>query len=258
MVRQSKKPIIYAGGGIISSGAAPHLKAFAERTGIPVALTLLGLGGFPSEHFLCLQMLGMHGTVYANYAINEADLLLALGVRFDDRVTGKVERVRQARQDRPHRHRPVGDQQEQGRPPADRRRRESRLARPEYDAGRGRRPPAPRTGQFADWMRQIEALARGGAAALRRPRRRHPAAVRHPAALADPQGPRPARRHDRHDGRRPASDVGGAVFPLQPAAALGHQRRPRHDGLRPAVGDGRPGGPPAARRSSTSTATAVS
>ncbi len=89
-VRQSRKPMIYAGGGIISSDAAPHLRAFAERTGIPVALTLHGLGGFPSEHFLCLQMLGMHGTVYANYAVNEADLLLALGVRFDDRVTGKV------------------------------------------------------------------------------------------------------------------------------------------------------------------------
>jgi acetolactate synthase-1/2/3 large subunit len=90
MIRASRKPIIYAGGGVTSSNAAPYLKAFAERTGIPVALTLLGLGGFPSEHFLCLQMLGMHGTVYANYAINDADLLLALGVRFDDRVTGKV------------------------------------------------------------------------------------------------------------------------------------------------------------------------
>jgi acetolactate synthase-1/2/3 large subunit len=89
-VRQSKKPIIYAGGGIISSGSAPLLRQFAERTGIPVALTLLGLGGFPNEHYLCLHMLGMHGTVYSNYAINEADLLLALGVRFDDRVTGKV------------------------------------------------------------------------------------------------------------------------------------------------------------------------
>ncbi len=90
MVRKSERPIVYAGGGVISSNAAAHLKTFADRTGIPVALTLLGLGGFPSEHFLCLQMLGMHGTVYANYAINEADLLLALGVRFDDRVTGKV------------------------------------------------------------------------------------------------------------------------------------------------------------------------
>ncbi len=89
-MRQSRKPIVYAGGGIIASGAAPCLKTFAERTGIPVALTLLGLGGIPSDHFLCLQMLGMHGTVYANYAINDADLLLALGVRFDDRVTGKL------------------------------------------------------------------------------------------------------------------------------------------------------------------------
>ena len=90
MIRQSKKPIIYAGGGIISADASAALRAFAERTGIPVAMTLLGLGGFPAEHFLALHMLGMHGTVYSNYAINEADLLLALGVRFDDRVTGKV------------------------------------------------------------------------------------------------------------------------------------------------------------------------
>ncbi|MCI0464216.1 MAG: biosynthetic-type acetolactate synthase large subunit [Gemmataceae bacterium] len=89
-IAASKKPIIYAGGGIIASGAAPALRLFAEKTGIPVALTVHGLGSFPSDHYLCLQMLGMHGTVYANYAINEADLLLALGVRFDDRVTGKV------------------------------------------------------------------------------------------------------------------------------------------------------------------------
>jgi acetolactate synthase-1/2/3 large subunit len=89
-VKVSRKPIIYGGGGIVHSNAAPQLRAFAERTGIPVALTLQGLGAFPSDHYLCLQMLGMHGTVYANYAINEADLLLALGVRFDDRVTGKV------------------------------------------------------------------------------------------------------------------------------------------------------------------------
>jgi acetolactate synthase-1/2/3 large subunit len=90
LLRESRKPIVYGGGGIIAADAAGPLRAFAERTGVPVALTLNGLGGFPSEHFLCLQMLGMHGTVYANYAINEADLLLALGVRFDDRVTGKV------------------------------------------------------------------------------------------------------------------------------------------------------------------------
>ncbi len=90
LIRQSKRPIIYAGGGVIAANAAAKLKAFAEKTGIPVALTVHGLGAIPSKHYLCLQMLGMHGTVYANYAINEADLLLALGVRFDDRVTGKV------------------------------------------------------------------------------------------------------------------------------------------------------------------------
>jgi acetolactate synthase-1/2/3 large subunit len=90
LLRQSRRPIIYAGGGIIASDASMALRAFAEKAGVPVAMTVHGLGCFPSEHYLSLQMLGMHGTVYANYAINEADLLLALGVRFDDRVTGKV------------------------------------------------------------------------------------------------------------------------------------------------------------------------
>jgi len=90
LIQNSERPIIYAGGGIVAANAAADLRAFAERTGIPVALTVHGLGSFPNDHFLCLQMLGMHGTVYANYAINDADLLLALGVRFDDRVTGKV------------------------------------------------------------------------------------------------------------------------------------------------------------------------
>ena len=89
-LRHSKKPFIYAGGGAITSGASPFLREFAEKTGIPVGLTVHGLGSFPSDHYLCLQMLGMHGTVYSNYAVNDADLLLAFGVRFDDRVTGKL------------------------------------------------------------------------------------------------------------------------------------------------------------------------
>ncbi|MBA2225757.1 biosynthetic-type acetolactate synthase large subunit [Thermogemmata fonticola] len=89
-LRQSKKPFIYAGGGITHAHAAAELRQFAELTGIPVGLTLHGLGNFPADHYLCLHMLGMHGTVYANYAINDADLLLAFGVRFDDRVTGKL------------------------------------------------------------------------------------------------------------------------------------------------------------------------
>jgi acetolactate synthase-1/2/3 large subunit len=89
-IRASRKPIVYCGGGVIAAGAAEHLRDFATRSGIPVAMTLHGLGAIPSGHYLSLNMLGMHGTVYANYAINEADLLLALGVRFDDRVTGKL------------------------------------------------------------------------------------------------------------------------------------------------------------------------
>ena len=89
-LRASRKPFIYAGGGVTHSGAAAELKEFAELVGVPVGLTLHGIGNFPADHYLCLHMLGMHGTVYSNYAINDADLLLAFGVRFDDRVTGKL------------------------------------------------------------------------------------------------------------------------------------------------------------------------
>ncbi len=89
-IRASRRPIIYCGGGVVAAGAAEELREFAAKTGIPVAMTVHGLGAIPSDHYLSLNMLGMHGTVYANYAVNEADLLLALGVRFDDRVTGKL------------------------------------------------------------------------------------------------------------------------------------------------------------------------
>jgi acetolactate synthase-1/2/3 large subunit len=91
LIRAAKKPMIYCGGGIISGEAHSELLEFAERTQIPVAMTLMGIGCFPQSHELSLKWLGMHGTVYANNAVNEADLLLALGVRFDDRVTGKLE-----------------------------------------------------------------------------------------------------------------------------------------------------------------------
>lgn len=89
-IRRAKRPIIYAGGGVIASDAADELFALAVKTQIPVTTTLMGLGGFPADHPLSLDMLGMHGSVYSNMAVSEADLLLAFGVRFDDRVTGKV------------------------------------------------------------------------------------------------------------------------------------------------------------------------
>lgn len=92
MLEHAKRPMIYCGGGVITGEASAELIEFAERTQIPVATTLMGIGCFPETHALSLKWLGMHGTVYANNAVNEADLLLAIGVRFDDRVTGKVEK----------------------------------------------------------------------------------------------------------------------------------------------------------------------
>ncbi|HDN85791.1 MAG TPA: biosynthetic-type acetolactate synthase large subunit [Candidatus Omnitrophica bacterium] len=91
LIYNSQRPIILAGGGIIISSAAKELKEFAEKIHIPVTTTLMGLGGFPATHPLSLGMPGMHGTVYANMAITEADLLIAVGMRFDDRVTGKID-----------------------------------------------------------------------------------------------------------------------------------------------------------------------
>lgn len=90
-ISESERPCIYAGGGIIISGAARSLKQFAESYNIPVVTTLMGVGSFPEDHPLSLKWLGMHGTVYANYAANRCDLLIALGTRFDDRVTGPTE-----------------------------------------------------------------------------------------------------------------------------------------------------------------------
>jgi len=91
LILKSKKPVLYVGGGIISSNASKELTLFAERLGIPVTMTLMGLGGFPGNHPLSLGMLGMHGTYRANMAVMESDLLIAIGSRFDDRVTGKIE-----------------------------------------------------------------------------------------------------------------------------------------------------------------------
>ncbi len=90
-IKLARRPLLYCGGGIISANASGELRELVRRTGIPVTMTLMGLGAFPSDDPLCLDMLGMHGSVYANWAVRDCDLLLALGVRFDDRVTGKLE-----------------------------------------------------------------------------------------------------------------------------------------------------------------------
>jgi acetolactate synthase-1/2/3 large subunit len=91
LINQSKRPVILAGAGIIKSKASKEFIEFVERTNIPVGVTLLGLGSIPTTHELCLGMLGMHGTYAANYSVYESDLVIAIGMRFDDRVTGNLE-----------------------------------------------------------------------------------------------------------------------------------------------------------------------
>lgn len=90
-ILEAKKPLLYIGGGIIASGAEQELIRLAERMEIPVTATLMGMAAFPTAHPLFLGMLGMHGTAAANFAVCETDLLIAVGVRFDDRVTGKID-----------------------------------------------------------------------------------------------------------------------------------------------------------------------
>lgn len=89
-IQAAQRPVIYAGGGVVASEAHEELKELAEKMQIPVTATLMGMGSFPASNDLFLGMLGMHGTRYANYAVSEADLLIGIGVRFDDRVTGKL------------------------------------------------------------------------------------------------------------------------------------------------------------------------
>ena len=89
-IKRAKRPVIYAGGGVIAADASAELRELVRLTGIPVTMTLMGLGSFPGDDPRSLDMLGMHGSVYANQAVDQADLLIAVGVRFDDRVTGKV------------------------------------------------------------------------------------------------------------------------------------------------------------------------
>jgi acetolactate synthase-1/2/3 large subunit len=89
---EARRPLIYAGGGVINAGAAPALREFSATFGIPVVTTLMGIGAVDTRHALSMRMLGMHGTAFANYAVDDCDCLLALGARFDDRVAGNPEK----------------------------------------------------------------------------------------------------------------------------------------------------------------------
>ncbi|MCU0652279.1 MAG: biosynthetic-type acetolactate synthase large subunit [Candidatus Omnitrophica bacterium] len=91
LISNAKKPLLYIGGGIITSGASLVLRELAEKIQAPVTWTMMGIGAFPASHKLSLGMLGMHGTAYANHAITDSDLIIAVGARFDDRVTGRID-----------------------------------------------------------------------------------------------------------------------------------------------------------------------
>ena len=123
---QAKRPLILAGHGVLIAEAWDELKAFAEKTQIPVAWTLLGIGAMDEEHPLAYGYMGMHGWKHVNRAIQSADLLIAIGMRFDDRVTGSRQDLRPVRADHPRGHRPGRDRQERGRRGPDRGRREER------------------------------------------------------------------------------------------------------------------------------------
>ena len=92
LISEAKKPMLYVGGGIVSAEASADLRKFAETTNIPVASTLMGIGAFPETHKLSMHWFGMHGSAYGNWAIDQCDLLLCLGARFDDRITGDTDR----------------------------------------------------------------------------------------------------------------------------------------------------------------------
>jgi acetolactate synthase I/II/III large subunit len=90
-IEKSKQPLLYVGGGVILSGASDEITKLARKSNIPVTMTMMGLGAFPGDDALSLGMLGMHGTAYANHAVQDADLIIAVGARFDDRVTGRID-----------------------------------------------------------------------------------------------------------------------------------------------------------------------
>ena len=226
-IAESKRPIIYCGGGVVASNAAEELREFATKTGIPVAMTVHGLGSFPSDHYLSLA----HAR-HARHGLRQLRRQRRRPAAGPRRAVRRprhrqAQRVRQARQDRPRRHRRLGDQQEQGRPHPDPHRRQV--------VPGGDQPPG-RPGRLARLAPADRRLARQRPDDLRPARRRDPAAVRPRAVLEADQG----RLHHDH-GRRPAPDVGRAVDPVQAAADLDHLRRPGLDGLRPARRDGRPG-----------------
>ena len=207
----ARRPVIYTGGGVILGEAAKELREFIASDRFPVTSTVNGLGAYPADGEDWLGMLGMHGTRTANYAMDEADLICAIGARFDDRITGKLVRVRAAREVHPHRHRPGRDLEERPGAHPDRRRRQ------EDPSEAHARVPRARDRRLAPG--RLVAAHRGLAgevpADLRGLGRR-----RDQAAVHDRGDGRGRGRRDHHLRRRPASDVGRAALPVHAPAPV--------------------------------------
>ena len=238
MMLAARKPVIYVGGGVILGNAATELTELARAMNIPVTTTLMGLGAFPEDDPLSLGLLGMHGSYYANMAVSHTDLLIAVGARFDDRVTGKIATFA------PH----------------------AKIIHIDVDPTsikKNVRVDLPIVGdvkgvlaqmlkvleehrdKLAEFKANICSLARGDCGVegrstpwpTRQSDHRHQAPVRHPEAA------RAERRqcHHRHR-RRAAPDVDRPVLQVHPAADSALLRRARYHGLRPAGGHGGAGG----------------
>ena len=238
-IAAAKRPVILAGHGVLHAEAWDDLRAFAEKTSIPVAWTLLGIGVIDETHPLAYGYMGMHGWKHVNRAIQSADLLIAIGMRFDDRVTGNVRTYAPVRPDHPRRHRPGRDRQERGRRGAHRRRRRAGPPRPDADGPRdldrrARRVPRPAGRLEARLGGVVVARLRGVA------RRRAVGRLRRRAHRRADRPPGDLRRR-----RRPEPDVAGPLHRLPQAQLARLVGRPRDDGLQRPGGDGR--GPRPAR-----------
>ncbi len=232
----ARRPIIYAGGGVVNANASKELIEFATADKLPVTLTVMGLGAFPAPHDQWLGMLGMHGTRTANYAMDNADLIVAVGARFDDRITGKLSEFAprakfvhidvdpaEISKNVPAHIPIVGDAKDVL----------PKLTR-EYRALKAD------PGRLDGWWKQLRAWQAEYPAGLRGLGRLRDQAPVHDRG--DVRGHRG--RGDHHLRRGPAPDVGRAVLPLRQATPVDQLRRARHDGLRPARRDRRQGRPP--------------
>jgi acetolactate synthase-1/2/3 large subunit len=224
LINAAERPLILAGHGVMLSGAEREIVALAERGQIPMAVTLLGIGGVAASHPLNLGMMGMHGEAWVNNAIQEADLLIALGMRFDDRVTGNLKTyAREARKihvdiDRAELNKNV--------------RVDVAIAKDLRSAVDEWLPHVTAPGTRAAWLAKIDALK--GDSAVRDIQNLPDDGHLYAAHVINDLWRRAGR-----DRRRPASDVGGAVLQAQSIAVAHHIGRTRNDGLRAAGGDRR-------------------